>query len=183
MEREEYNVYSFEGLNDTLLDFANEMRFGGDLNVTFKFVEATKSDLLSLYNSNAICWEGINLKKRVPKKEEIGFIEFITDNNLSFKENIVYIYIARAKLVNKVFNLKTKYYKDNVVISLISLNSIKLKNGFCIDNKNNLHCRWWTDVVDNNEYYEYTHGNHKYSENIQWLIDAKEICKEEENNE
>lgn len=70
MEKEEYNVYSFEGLNDTLLDFANEMRFGGDLNVTFKFVEATKSDLLSLYNSNAICWEGINLKERVPLRRK-----------------------------------------------------------------------------------------------------------------
>lgn len=135
----------------------------------FTIQQVTSKDVFKkLYMSEALCAEGINVV------ESSGFDQKIA-NKLVNEYNArqpIHMYWFLGKDVNKIFDLKsTNAYDNNFHFFAIDLNDIPDKYDI-LALKNTLGFRYFSDIVDNNEYTEFAAGRHPYSDQIEWLWDA-----------
>jgi hypothetical protein len=85
----------------------------------------------------------------------------------------VEVWICDGKLMNSKYDLAgNNAYQNNFHFTFFPL-SYGNKNGksACAELKSRTGSRYFTDIVDNNEYREYLAGRHEYSDQIKWLCD------------
>ena len=145
-----------------------------DINIIFK--KASSSDMKNLYNIDGLSFEGLDLSSIKNDESMKKLINRFYNAGVLLNNNCT-IYVCTGKDVNKTYDLEgDNRYPDNYHISIISFKDFKLMdptNYDAVSNmKQSLGCRYWRDVVDNNEYREYIKGRHKATAQIQWLIDA-----------
>ena len=84
------------------------------------------------------------------------------------------MYWFKGKDMNKLFDLKgSNAYDNNFSFFAIDLKDIPNTNDI-LSAKSNLGFRYFSDIVDNNEYREFAAGRHPYTKQIKWLYDAYE---------
>lgn len=136
--------------------------------------KGTSADMDRIYNTDGIAIEGIDFFDFKEKRElQIAMLKKLIDAGIHpFSPFTVYVF--SGKDVNKHYDLEgNNAYKDSYHISVFSFTEFSFAKDINYARmKYLLEARYWCDVVDNNEYKEYMKGRHKYTKNIQWLIDA-----------
>lgn len=141
----------------------------GKVEVEFKEVKS-KGELDSLYKSEALVFEGLN----ITKENADMFVDNL-DKMYGVSEKKLTVYAFDGKLMNSIYDLHddNKYPNDLHFIGL-PLNAFMHKvNGAPVYSYLKARgFRFFNDIVDNNEYREYINGYHEKSDQIKWLINA-----------
>ena len=129
----------------------------------------SKDQFKKLYMGEALCKEGLKLDKNDPDSAQ-KIANFLV-NNYGAKQP-VHMYWFLGKDVNKLFDLKgDNAYNNDFNFLAIDLNDIP-NNYDIYALKSNMGFRYFSDIVDNNEYTEFAAGRHPYSDQIEWLWNA-----------
>ena len=142
--------------------------------IKYNITEATEEDLKNLYLKEGTAIEGLDLSEMKNPDTCKMILKKFEDEGFEIEEYST-IYIATGKLMNSVYDLEgDNAYKDDFHISIIEYDDCKFRSRereFLAKMKENLKIRWFTDIVDNNEYKEYIKGRHEKTSHIEWLID------------
>lgn len=128
------------------------------------------SDFKKLYLGEALCKEGININESKTFPQEVANMLV---NQYNAKQPI-HMYWFKGRTMNGFFDLKgSNAYNDNYSFFVIDLADIP-KLDDVLAAKRNLGFRYFSDIVDNNEYQEFAAGRHPYTKQIKWLYDVYE---------